>query len=88
MHQVLKLIWDAISRKFGGRQELYEINYAGSQDKVRLQCLRHAQNSGSMKQMMEMVDRDLSDDDINGWTVPHLTNPDDINVLSQILKQP
>lgn len=55
---------------------------------MRLQCLRHAQNSGSMKQMMEMVDRDLSDYNINGWTVLHLTNPDDINVLSQILKQP
>lgn len=38
------LMWDAIGSEFGGRHELYEINYAGSQDEIRLQCLRHAQD--------------------------------------------
>lgn len=30
--KILKLMWDAIGSKFGGRHELYEINYTGSQD--------------------------------------------------------
>jgi len=84
--KILKLMWDAIGSEFGGRHELYEINYAGSQDEVRLQCLRHAQGSGNMKNMMEMVDRCLADYDRHGWTVSRLHNNDDINQLDRILK--
>ena len=29
--KILKLMWDAIGSEFGGRHELYEINYSGSQ---------------------------------------------------------
>ena len=30
--KIFKLMWDAIGSEFGGRHELYEINYTGSQD--------------------------------------------------------
>ena len=30
--KIFKLMWDAIGYEFGGRHELYEINYTGSQD--------------------------------------------------------
>lgn len=63
-----------------------EINYSGSQDEIRLQCLRQAQSSGNMDKMMAMVDRCLSEYDQNGWTVPHLHNNDDINMLDKLLK--
>ncbi|MEN5093897.1 4-hydroxyphenylacetate 3-monooxygenase, oxygenase component [Pseudomonas protegens] len=82
--KILKLLWDAIGTEFGGRHELYEINYAGSQDEIRMQCLRHAQASGSMKAMTDLVDKCLGDYDLDGWTVAHLTNPDDINMLDRI----
>jgi len=82
--KILKLLWDAIGTEFGGRHELYEINYAGNQDEVRMQCLRHAQGSGTLKKMTELVDQCLSDYDQNGWLVPHLHNNDDINVLDQL----
>ncbi|WP_434984454.1 4-hydroxyphenylacetate 3-monooxygenase, oxygenase component [Pseudomonas protegens] len=82
--KILKLLWDAIGTEFGGRHELYEINYAGSQDEIRMQCLRHAQTSGSMKAMTDLVDKCLGDYDLDGWTVPHLSNPDDINMLDRI----
>ncbi|PNV95799.1 4-hydroxyphenylacetate 3-monooxygenase, oxygenase component [Pseudomonas protegens] len=82
--KILKLLWDAIGTEFGGRHELYEINYAGSQDEIRMQCLRHAQASGSMKAMTDLVDKCLGDYDLDGWTVPHLSNPDDINMLDRI----
>ena len=84
--KILKLMWDAIGSEFGGRHELYEINYSGSQDEIRLQCLRQAQSSGNMDKMMAMVDRCLSEYDQNGWTVPHLHNNDDINMLDKLLK--
>ncbi|MDP0919680.1 4-hydroxyphenylacetate 3-hydroxylase C-terminal domain-containing protein, partial [Klebsiella pneumoniae] len=45
--KILKLMWDAIGSDFGGRHELYEINYSGSQEEIRLQCLRQAQSSGN-----------------------------------------
>lgn len=84
--KILKLMWDALGSEFGGRHELYEINYAGSQDEVRLQCLRHAQSSGNMNRMMEMVDRCLADYDRDGWKVPYMHNGQDINQLDRILK--
>ncbi|EBR4272959.1 TPA: 4-hydroxyphenylacetate 3-monooxygenase, oxygenase component [Salmonella enterica subsp. enterica serovar Typhimurium] len=84
--KILKLMWDAIGSEFGGRHELYEINYSGSQDEIRLQCLRQAQSSGNMDKMMAMVDRCLSEYDQNGWTVSHLHNNDDINQLDKLLK--
>lgn len=84
--KILKLMWDAIGSRFGGRHELYEINYSGSQDEIRLQCLRQAQSSGNMDKMMAMVDRCLSEYDQNGWTVSHLHNNDDINQLDKLLK--
>ncbi|HAT3643354.1 TPA: Pyoverdin chromophore biosynthetic protein pvcC [Raoultella ornithinolytica] len=84
--KILKLMWDAIGSEFGGRHELYEINYSGSQDEIRLQCLRQAQSSGNMDKMMAMVDRCLSEYDQNGWTVPHLHNNSDINMLDKLLK--
>ena len=82
--KILKLLWDAIGTEFGGRHELYEINYAGNQDEIRLQCLRHAQGSGTLSKMTELVDQCLSDYDMDGWRVPHLHNSDDLNVLDQL----
>ncbi|MBR7342270.1 4-hydroxyphenylacetate 3-hydroxylase C-terminal domain-containing protein, partial [Klebsiella pneumoniae] len=46
--KILKLMWDAIGREFGGRHELSEINYSGSHDEFRLQCPRQAQSSGNV----------------------------------------
>ncbi|MBG6471843.1 4-hydroxyphenylacetate 3-monooxygenase, oxygenase component [Pseudomonas aeruginosa] len=82
--KILKLLWDALGSEFGGRHELYEINYAGSQDEIRMQALRPAVGSGAMKGMRGMVEQCMGDYDENGWTVPHLHNPDDINVLDRI----
>ncbi len=84
--KILKLMWDAIGSEFGGSHELYEINYAGSQDEIRLQCLRHSYGSGNMKAMTDMVDRCLSDYDQHGWKRPHLHNNNDINQLDSLLK--
>ena len=32
----MKLLWDAIGTEFGGRHELYEMNYAGNHEDIRI----------------------------------------------------
>ncbi|MCB1445826.1 MAG: Pyoverdin chromophore biosynthetic protein pvcC [Rhizobiaceae bacterium] len=79
--KLMKLLWDCIGTEFGGRSELYEINYLGSNDLTRLQNLWEAQSLGEMKAMTDLVDRCMSEYDLNGWTVPDLINNDDVSVL-------
>ena len=48
--KIMKLLWDAIGTEFGGRHELYEINYAGNHEDIRIQALFNARSSGSLRQ--------------------------------------
>lgn len=82
--KILKLMWDAIGTEFGGRHELYELNYAGNQDDIRLQTLGYAKSSGKMGEMIGLVEKCMSDYDQHGWTVPHLTNSDDFCALGKL----
>ena len=43
--KIMKLLWDAIGTEFGGRHELYEINYAGNHEEIRIQALFNARGS-------------------------------------------
>ena len=65
--KVMKLMWDAMGSEFGGRHELYERNYAGSFEEIRLQCLFGAMGSGEMAKMDALVDECLSDYDEGGF---------------------
>src|SRR6266567_2735680 len=49
--KTMKLLWDAIGTEFGARHELYEMNYAGSHELVRIFPLQQAQASGALKEM-------------------------------------
>ncbi len=66
--KIMKLLWDATGTEFGGRHALYELNYAGTMEEVRLQVLKGAERSGRMKEMEALVDACMSDYDENGWT--------------------
>ncbi|GEL76977.1 4-hydroxyphenylacetate 3-hydroxylase family protein [Tenuibacillus multivorans] len=80
--KLLKLVWDAIGTEFGGRNELYEINYAGNQDVIRLDTLKIAESTGQMAKYKEFVDQALSDYDLHGWTNDTWYNPnEDLSVL-------
>jgi 4-hydroxyphenylacetate 3-monooxygenase len=74
--KIMKLMWDAIGSEFGGRHELYERNYAGNHEDIRIQTLTGARRNGSMEQMTAMVDRCMSDYDEKGWTGEIWLNPD------------
>jgi 4-hydroxyphenylacetate 3-monooxygenase len=58
---------------------LYERNYAGSHETIRFEPLLLAQATGIADQMLGLVDKCMSEYDLDGWTVPDLINPDDVN---------
>jgi 4-hydroxyphenylacetate 3-monooxygenase len=82
--KTMKLLWDAIGTEFGARQELYELNYAGNQEVVRMFPLQLAQASGTLKEMEAFAERCMADYDENGWKDPAYHAGDDVSVLGKL----
>ncbi len=80
--KLMKLLWDTIGSEFGARHELYEINYAGSHEEIRIDALRAAIGSGQYERWKSFADQCMAEYDLDGWTAPDLINPDDVSVLS------
>lgn len=78
--KIMKLLWDAIGSEFGARHELYELNYAGNHDMVRLFGLQQARASGSLEQMETFVDQCMADYDEDGWRDPDYFSNDDVSL--------
>ncbi|WP_370205273.1 4-hydroxyphenylacetate 3-hydroxylase family protein [Pararhodobacter marinus] len=72
--KILKLLWDTIGSEFGSRHELYEMNYSGSQEQVRVDQYTRSFTNGTAQQMLGLVDKCMAEYDLNGWTVPDLIN--------------
>lgn len=68
--KLFKLLWDAIGSEFGGRHELYEHNYAGNHEQVRLDLLRHSESSGALDECLGLVDACMADYTPQGWVQP------------------
>ncbi|CBW76635.1 Pyoverdin chromophore biosynthetic protein pvcC (plasmid) [Mycetohabitans rhizoxinica HKI 454] len=68
--KLVKLLWDAIGSEFGGRHELYEYNYAGNHEQVRLDMLNHSTACGAIDQCKSLVEQCLADYDVDGWHDP------------------
>jgi len=66
--KLMKMVWDAIGSEFGGRHELYEVNYGGNHENIRMETLFHAQGTGAADKYKSFVDSALGDYDLNGWT--------------------
>ncbi|MCB8962532.1 MAG: Pyoverdin chromophore biosynthetic protein pvcC [Ardenticatenales bacterium] len=82
--KILKLLWDAVGTEFAGRHELYERNYAGNHEAIRLEPYLGARGSGLADELEAFVDSCLGEYDLNGWQVPDLFNPDDITALDDL----
>src|SRR5579885_1664635 len=65
--KVLKLLWDAIGSEFGGRHELYERNYAGNHENIRLEAFFAAEAGGMNEELKEFVRSCMNDYDLDGW---------------------
>jgi 4-hydroxyphenylacetate 3-monooxygenase len=77
--KLMKLIWDAVGSEFGGRHELYERNYAGNHENIRLEVLLNAQLSGQADAYKGFAEACMNEYDLDGWTAPDLINPVDVN---------
>lgn len=66
--KLLKMVWDSIGSEFGGRHELYEVNYAGNHENIRLEAMYHSIGSGNADSFKGLVDQAMNDYDLNGWT--------------------
>jgi 4-hydroxyphenylacetate 3-monooxygenase len=77
--QLMKLLWDAVGSEFGSRHELFERNYAGVQETLRLSAYEYAQANDQITGMKSFVDQFLGEYDLNGWRSPDLVNPTDVN---------
>ncbi|MEM7532002.1 MAG: 4-hydroxyphenylacetate 3-hydroxylase N-terminal domain-containing protein [Chloroflexota bacterium] len=77
--KLMKLLWDAIGTEFGSRHELYELNYAGNHETVRQEALLVAKGNKSADEMKAFADQCMAEYDLDGWTVPDLVSPGDVN---------
>jgi 4-hydroxyphenylacetate 3-monooxygenase len=73
--KVLKLAWDATGSDFGSRHELYERNYAGNHEQIRVDAYHASLASGDADTFLGLVDACMSEYDTHGWTVPDLIDP-------------
>jgi 4-hydroxyphenylacetate 3-monooxygenase len=79
--KLLKLLWDAMGTEFGGRHELYERNYGGDHEGVRLQTLAAHQGSGLVDELVGFAEACLADYDVDGWRRPDMVSPADVSVF-------
>ena len=79
--KLMKLLWDAVGSEFGARHELYEINYAGSHEEIRIDALRASIGSGQYDRWRSFADQCMAEYNLDGWTVPDLVNPNDVSAL-------
>ncbi|WP_345750865.1 4-hydroxyphenylacetate 3-hydroxylase N-terminal domain-containing protein [Microbacterium rhizophilus] len=70
--KTLKMLWDAVGTEFGGRHELYERNYQGSHEQVRLLVYGDHAGRGTSNQLIEFAEQAMSEYDRDGWTLPEL----------------
>src|SRR2546425_1771787 len=79
--KLMKLLWDATGTEFGGRHELYERNYAGAAETIRVITLEMAQASGQTQKVRGFAEQCMAEYDLDGWTVPDLITPEDVNLF-------
>ena len=71
--KLMKLLWDSIGTEFGGRHELYEINYGGSTEEIRRYCLFGAHGLRQRRTRFKgFAEQCMAEYDLDGWRVPDL----------------
>ena len=76
--KIMKLLWDSIGTEFGGRHELYEHNYAGNHEDIRIHAMWNAKGSGALDGMIGFAEQCMADYDEDGWTGDTWIDPDDV----------
>ncbi|WP_430787984.1 4-hydroxyphenylacetate 3-hydroxylase family protein [Actinoplanes sp. G11-F43] len=84
--KVMKLLWDAVGTEFGGRHELYERNYSGNHENIRIELLMSQMVSGDADRHRSFVDDCLAEYDLDGWTVPDMADFPDLRRVRDDLR--
>jgi 4-hydroxyphenylacetate 3-monooxygenase len=79
--KLMKLLWDAVGTEFGGRHELYEINYSGSHEEIRRYALFGALASGQYDRWKQFAETCMAEYDLDGWTAKDLVDAARISAL-------
>ncbi len=74
--KLMKLIWDSVGTEFAGRHELYERNYSGNHENVRIELLMAQTASGLVDDYRGFAEECMAEYDLDGWTAPDLIGPD------------
>jgi 4-hydroxyphenylacetate 3-monooxygenase len=83
--KTMKLLWDAVGSEFGGRHELYELNYWGPPELNNWATCLGARESGDLARWGALAERCMADYDLDGWTAPDLINPTDVSAVRPAL---
>ncbi len=65
--KLVRVIWDAFNSDFAGRHGLYERNYVGNHENVRMEAFRRAASTGLDKTLESFVEQCMDDYDLDGW---------------------
>ena len=74
----MKLLWDAIGTEFGGRHELYEINWSARRKRSAATACS-ARWPPATGKMVGFAEQCMAEYDINGWNVPDLQDPGELS---------
>lgn len=77
--KLIKMLWEVVGTEYGGRHELYERNYSGNHENIRLENLGAAKDSGAAQKYIEFAEKCMADYDLDGWVGNTWMNPDDVN---------
>jgi 4-hydroxyphenylacetate 3-monooxygenase len=81
--KLMKLLWDAVGSEIAGRHELYERNYSGNHENIRMEVLFSAMATGQTDRYKGFAEQCMSEYDLDGWTAPDLVNPGDVSYFGQ-----
>jgi 4-hydroxyphenylacetate 3-monooxygenase len=82
--KTLKMLWETIGSEFAGRNELYERSYTGSEEDARVQTMTwFSEARGLNSRMRGYAEEAMAEYDLDGWTVPDMINPDDLDRIER-----
>jgi 4-hydroxyphenylacetate 3-monooxygenase len=81
--KLTKLLWETLGTEYGGRHELYERNYSGNHENIRIENLVVALMTGDADKLEQFAQECMDDYDLDGWTGDTWVNPNDV---SKVLK--
>lgn len=81
--KTLKMLWETVGSEFAGRNELYERSYTGSEEDARVQVGWFSDARGLSDELRGYAEAAMAEYDLDGWTVPDMLNPDDVERLAR-----